>query len=391
MLISKREIFILKKISMLLLSILTFFLIVSADVSSAVLNNADFVKLCITGSMREIEEALAEGANANAFDETLNASALMIAANYQDDPMAVKILIKYGARINDVNKYGVTALMWAAQNSKNPEVIRVLIDNGANMKLKDNQGYTARDYAAKNKSRQNITDFFTDAAIEGPGFATPEEAVWSYLTAFKEVNLDKMISAFAIESYVDNYDYKSLIEPLKSYSVNFEMPAPNTNIFLRDLNVEFRRGYLIRQIFFQYILIFAPDIVPYGLSVTRVEIEIPEFIAKFGGPEQTEKMKSLKVNKVVKAEQHPLASHPRYYDTRNMENISRWSKTRGQAQIEQFVGDLEIDRRNYIMFFEVALYNNKWYISTLGGNMAALNNLPFNSGGVILVPDLLKE
>ena len=46
----------------------------------------------------------------------------------------------------------------------------------------------------------------TSEKLEGTGYDSPEKAVEAYVNYLKEGNLKGIISTFAVESYVDNYD-----------------------------------------------------------------------------------------------------------------------------------------------------------------------------------------
>ena len=86
-----------------------------ATASSGPMSDNDFIKLCRSGTVQQIESAIKDGANVNAKDED-----------------------------ND------TALKSASWNV-NPEVITVLIKNGADAKAKDKEGKRAIDYASENE------------------------------------------------------------------------------------------------------------------------------------------------------------------------------------------------------------------------------------------------
>ena len=75
-------------------------------------DDGDFLRLCRSGSVQEIQKALQEGANPNAKDNN-----------------------------------GMTALMWAAWFNRDPEAVSLLLGAGAETVTKDDEGNTALDYA----------------------------------------------------------------------------------------------------------------------------------------------------------------------------------------------------------------------------------------------------
>jgi ankyrin repeat protein len=63
------------------------------------------------------------------------------------------MLLKAGADVKAQDKNnGLTALMYAAETNQNPEVITTLLKSGADAKAKDNAGKTALDYAQDNEN-----------------------------------------------------------------------------------------------------------------------------------------------------------------------------------------------------------------------------------------------
>jgi len=75
-------------------------------------------------------------------------TALHLAAQYNDDPEVIKLLINAGANINHTKgPYSCTILMGAAQ-CNNPEVIKVLIDAGADVNQTTTYGSTVLMFAA---------------------------------------------------------------------------------------------------------------------------------------------------------------------------------------------------------------------------------------------------
>jgi ankyrin repeat protein len=153
----------------------------------------EFIKLCIRGSLEQIELAIVNGANVNARTEEdertplmlammdtrfapeliealINAGAdvhlrdetggtpLMYAAGNNPNTEMITVLVKAGADVNVNDDNGYTPLILAAYNNTNPEMITILLELGADPKMKNRYGMTAIEYAKGNK---NLTD--TDA------------------------------------------------------------------------------------------------------------------------------------------------------------------------------------------------------------------------------------
>ena len=107
------------------------------------MSDEDFLKLCKSGNVGKVEEAIKDGANVNAKDNDGN-TALMWAA-YNGHTERVKLLIEHGANINAKDNDGETALMQAAFYGY-IEIVKLLLEYGASVNDKDNEGWTALEW-----------------------------------------------------------------------------------------------------------------------------------------------------------------------------------------------------------------------------------------------------
>jgi ankyrin repeat protein len=120
------------------------------------ISDEDFILLCLSGSVRDVEEALKNGANVNAKDNETGITALMFAC-LTNTPEVVSLLLKNGADVNAKdNKTGTTALILAC--GMNPpevvEVVSLLLKNGADVNAKNIGETTALAAAIMNANPQ---------------------------------------------------------------------------------------------------------------------------------------------------------------------------------------------------------------------------------------------
>jgi ankyrin repeat protein len=130
----------------------------SAAVASEKTNSTQFLEVAATGTPQQIQAALSGGADVNASDKD-GTTALMYAAQKNENPEVISILLKAGADIEGEDKDGDTALMWAARSTRNPEVVMTLLKAGADAMEKDLLGKKALSYAALNANLKD-TDAF---------------------------------------------------------------------------------------------------------------------------------------------------------------------------------------------------------------------------------------
>ncbi len=123
-------------------------LLVNASVQPvrAALPDADFVRLCDKGTAAEVEQALKNGANANARDAD-GLTALGTAAMREDGDKeglrVVQALLAAGAEVNGTDESDETALVKAVENRSDIAVIRALLAAGAQAEARNHYEATA--------------------------------------------------------------------------------------------------------------------------------------------------------------------------------------------------------------------------------------------------------
>ena len=111
---------------------------------AAAMSDSEFDRLCAAGTAEQVRQALKEGANPNARDES-GGTALMSAVRRWEERERLettRALLSAGADVNARDEMGGTALIEAAP-SCDAEVARLLLDGGANVNARDKYGWTA--------------------------------------------------------------------------------------------------------------------------------------------------------------------------------------------------------------------------------------------------------
>ena len=132
----------------------------------AVMSDGDFLELCKSGTAREVEVAIKNGANVNARNE-YGGTALMWAGIANPNPEVISVLLENGADVNDRDEFGSTVLMLAAAENSNPEVISVLVKNGADVNINpEGSGWTALMWAVQYNSNPKIVSILLDSGAD---------------------------------------------------------------------------------------------------------------------------------------------------------------------------------------------------------------------------------
>ena len=107
---------------------------------------------------------------------------------------------------------------------------------------------------------------YSDTAETGRaevGFATPKEAAEAYIYGFCELDYEKMMSACAVETYVERYDLEKWVETIKLLpgwqNLENETYIPFKDPMSTMINIDLRRSRLNKMILLQFYTVMSPD------------------------------------------------------------------------------------------------------------------------------------
>ena len=244
-------------------------------------------------------------------------------------------------------------------------------------KAKDANIKTAEETDVKSEEE---TDVLT---IEGPGFSTPEDAAKAYLTGLRDQDINAMTEAFAVESYVDNYNFEASVDRMQAYVMNADIFLPNTNDYTRTLNVASRRNKITTYIIMQYMTYNNPEQLNNGMTVTFSEedtLTVQEFVAKFEQDTKKYIFEDLEITGTMPPEE----LSEMYLNDKNQQNIAKQSKVFGAdaEDVANVVITFEADGQTWVFCPQTVRYDNKWYLQSSQGNLASLLGMSIYTGGI---------
>jgi len=208
------------------------------------------------------------------------------------------------------------------------------------------------------------------------GFDTPEEAMIAYLEGLRDSDLDRMMSAFAIETYILNYDLEYIVDRLGSYMITLTPRMPNTNEFITAINVEHRRGEIASLIGMQQLFLSNHEhdfLRPYLVD------DAGEFVRQLDRGLGGLNLQSIDILGFIPPEE----LHHLHHDPLNLENMQRQANTIGADQLKSMVVAFELNRSTYLLTADVANYDGRWYIASFGGNIGALLGISVGTQGIV--------
>jgi ankyrin repeat protein len=129
---------------------------------AAAVTPEEFIDICQTGTIREIQAAIKAGADVNGKYNN-GRTALMFAAE-NNNPEVTSLLLKAGADADARDNEGWTAIIHAARQS--PEVVSALVKGGADVNARDNSGWTALMYAVEDSEYAGIVSVLVEAGAD---------------------------------------------------------------------------------------------------------------------------------------------------------------------------------------------------------------------------------
>ncbi len=221
---------------------------------------------------------------------------------------------------------------------------------------------------------------------EGTGYRSADEAVKAYAEAFAQKDYGKMLSTFAVESYVKNYDLASYVDRIKGYTPGVSISLPNDNSFVDAVLRQNRISELNRLISYEY------------MQVTGI-------YDKFGGVDNYLKPVTLEnggyksgtdlVDSLFSGGRHfdeltieagavlmPETLSELYSREQNLENLRKQTAVYKAEKVENRAVELTVNGEKYLLCMQCICYNGKWYNDTPMGNLAMLLGMNMYTGGL---------
>ncbi|MDW2798292.1 hypothetical protein RZO55_11980 [Clostridium boliviensis] len=222
------------------------------------------------------------------------------------------------------------------------------------------------------------------ANIEAGGFDSSQMAAKSYLESLAANEQDKMIGAFAVESYVDHFDIQTRLESTGAYIfMQQEFDLPVVNGLTRYLNIQRRKKKIKWNILQQYAALGSysgKDISDLAqsreLEVSSILLEMPYRL----------NLNTIKVLGYILPERIS-----EFYGSDEFQNLRyQRMKDYGADNTESIAVVFEFDGARYLSCIDTVKYGDKWYVRELGGDLSSLLGLNSNYAGIIPL-DFLKN
>ena len=230
--------------------------------------------------------------------------------------------------------------------------------------------------------------------MEGKGFNTPEEAVISYLEALKAGDMDAMRSCFAIETIAQNYDICDNTDRIKVYAYDTaKIYAPTDVPLLQELNVERQRSR-VSNIIYSHVLVRSFDKGVESGDKIITEFKDSYLVSNVDGDDMKKTMSIIEESASEFADLEighaidPYLLSDIYTRTDSLAAIKKIHDTYGGSGAKCVAITLQIGGTDYLLSMDTIRYNDRWYLSGIGSNLAVIMGLDALSEGLIKFDDL---
>ncbi len=223
----------------------------------------------------------------------------------------------------------------------------------------------------------------SEKTIQGPGYATPEAAAKAYLIGLRDQNLDEMVSTFAVESYVDNYDFEVQLERINYYDPRTSaLILPNVDEYARKLNISNHKNSIEEEIRSQFMSYNVSDETnDWNTTELNDPDKIKDFVTKFEQDTKSYVFKDLVITGTIPPED--LTDD--YMSELNQKNmlldIKKYGVTSGNDVTDVAI-TFKADGKTWIFCPQLVRYDNRWYLLSTTGNLAIILGYSWRTGGI---------
>ena len=208
--------------------------------------------------------------------------------------------------------------------------------------------------------------------FEGKGYDSPEEALLDYADALKTGDIDRMISAYAIESYCENFDTQKYIQRMEVYH-----PFPRNNVVPSDdavvqrINIENRYSEVTQIIWRQYESLNATykGEEPLGSAaivfsdIQKNKEQLKEARRLLRSLQDFPDFQEMETGE----ETYPVSFWTSYLEIGNgtwKKDLEHYTEYAGAEDYESLAVEIFLDDHAGILTAGCAKYNGKWYLTT---------------------------
>lgn len=195
--------------------------------------------------------------------------------------------------------------------------------------------------------------------FEGKGYDAADKAAMAYAEALCEADIDKMLSTFAIETYINNYDLKEFISSRKTYQYYYaEYAFENNGEFQTQVNYYSRIFELVKDFkqLYYYLVLDDADYTAMETFIQSDSSEIEDFVKQVSDPAFEQKMSNSKLRRILTPEMFNDIDLLIYKNA-----ITTGYSYLNCDEIVSFAIEFDFDGNEYYIFVDTGCFEGVWY------------------------------
>ena len=192
--------------------------------------------------------------------------------------------------------------------------------------------------------------------IEGVGYGSAEDAALAYAQALKTGSIPEILSTFAVESYVENYDMGEHLDYRGSYMLSYNPMIESNDEYSEAINMIYREYQIVQNLSYLYLNFSMGEKIPEVSTAVPTE-NVDEFMETLVNDDWMETLENMGIGDVFDADDLSLHEHKDGIE-RSLERMTDYLNC---DDIVPLAVEIFIEGNNYYLVVDVACYNGKWF------------------------------
>ena len=210
---------------------------------------------------------------------------------------------------------------------------------------------------------------------EGPGFDTAEDAVLCYMEGLRDLDFEKMLSAYAWETMISHFSVESYLNRLKNYSSVLYPRFPKLNDFMVTADMHMVRANEIRFICNAIESYVLGEEGPNGFQLELPEeSDVEAYMQKFNNG-KLEKLSGLTNIRFLAPDE---VTDGKYSFEQNQKSFARRAAPYCADEVKDVVAVGDVEDGMIFCASLVARYGEKWYMISCTSNIDLILGIDTN-------------
>ena len=236
----------------------------------------------------------------------------------------------------------------------------------------------------------------SNARYEGGGFATPEDAVLAYLAGLKNLDIGRMLSAYAWETQAEHYSFRDFILRAKGIDSTYVPGMPFTSGLLVSANLEQMRQMQVTAIY-QALEVYLlrenhmSNTNTYSIKFEN-DAEIEAYFRLFSDSGRLQSLAAMDNIRFYSSDDVTgFNEKPEAGQERLRELYEKQTRQYGADEVRDIVVLFDAGKETLYAAPTAARYGEKWYLVNVSSFTSGMFGISVNEQAFCLVPDNMRE